>query len=551
MCNFSPLMSPLLFCIFALLASPTATQASPAGPSERRATVFYSAETHGTLEPCGCTSNPLGDISRVTALVRRAAAKGAALFVDGGNLSYPSRELAARKQEGADLVASFLAREFVRLPLGGVGLGAADVVRGASLIQPKRLAANFSESSFVQPSVMKQIGGIQVGVMGVADPALARPLGVQAEDPVAAARAEAERLRTKGAEVVIALAPLDRSTARAIARSAKVDFVVLGQEVGEGQARAERVGNAYLLTPSAELEHLGKIEIVLRGARQGQDPLVDAGGPAANLLRLEEVERRLKQIESDLAKWDKDGSADAGFVAGKRKERDNLGEERLRLKQPWQPPSQGSYFTDQLIPIQRNLPRDPALAASMRQLDKQVGAATLRASQPPPEAEPGRAHYVGDTSCVRCHKAAARFGKHTAHAKAWPDLVKVGKEAHEDCVSCHVVGFGEVGGTSVGFTKGREGVQCEACHGPGSIHVEKKGREKPLAIRTKTPESVCTRCHNEKHSDTFEYKAYLRDIIGPGHGEDAYDDLGPGPTAHELRQSASKRARAEARQASR
>jgi hypothetical protein len=76
--------------------------------------------------------------------------------------------------------------------------------------------------------------------------------------------------------------------------------------------------------------------------------------------------------------------------------------------------------------------------------------------------------------------------------------------------------------------------------------VEKKGREKPVAIRTKTPESVCARCHNETHSDTFEYKAYLRDIIGPGHGEDAYDDLGPGPTAHELRQAASMRARAEA-----
>jgi hypothetical protein len=487
----------------------------------------------------------------VTALVRRAATKGSALFVDAGNLSYPSREVAARKQESADLVAGFLARELVRLPLGGVGLGAADVVRGPAMIQPARLAANLSGSSFVQTSTITSVGGIQVAVMGVADPALARTLGVQSEDPVAAGRAEADRLRAKGAEIVVVLAPVERSVARTIARSAKVDFVVLGRDVGEGQARVERVGDAYLLTPGAELERLGKLDIVLRGPRQNQDALVDAGGPAANLIRLDEVERRLKQMERDVAKWEKDASADAAFVAGKRRELDNLREERNRLKEPWRAPSQGSFFTNELVPIQRKLPRDPALAAGMRQLDKQVGAATLRASQPPPEAEPGRARYVGDASCVRCHKAAARFGKRTAHAKAWADLVKVGKAAHEDCVSCHVVGFGEVGGTSVGYTKGRENVQCEACHGPGSIHVEKKGREKPLAIRTKTPESVCTRCHNEKHSDTFEYKAYLRDVIGPGHGEDAYDDLGPGPTGHELRRAASKRARAEALQARR
>jgi hypothetical protein len=59
---------------------------------------------------------------------------------------------------------------------------------------------------------------------------------------------------------------------------------------------------------------------------------------------------------------------------------------------------------------------------------------------------------------------------------------------------------------------------------------------------------VCTRCHNEKHSDTFQYEAYLRDIIGPGHGEDVRDDLGAGPTARDLRRAAAKRASISAKQ---
>jgi hypothetical protein len=543
-------LNHLLVGLFAAyLAHPNGI--SFASPRERRAVVFYTAQTLGTLEPCGCTSDPLGDIARVTALVRRTRPAGAALLLDAGNLTYPAGEIPSRKQEAADLVASFLAREMTRLPFGGSALGETDLRRGIAKIQPKRLAANLDSLAFVEPSRISQVGGIKVGVFGLVDPDLARGEGLRAEDPVSAARAEADRLRAAGAEIVIALAPLERRQARAVAREAAVDFVVLGNDVGQGTARAEEAGRAFLLVPGSELQRVGRLQIVLRQdeARPSAEPLHDAGGPAANRMRAEEIERQVRQLDTDLARWGNDASSDAAFVAGKRKERDDLRAESARLASAaWLPPSHGSYFVNELVPIRRNLARDPALAASMRTLDKAVGAANLRVAEPPPPAEPGRAHFSGDASCVRCHKAAARFCKSTAHAHAWKTLQTAGKTGHGDCVSCHITGYGEVGGSSLGFSKGLENVQCEACHGPGSIHVEKRGLEKPLALSTRTPKSVCTRCHNEKHSDTFQYEAYLRDIIGPGHGEDARDDLGAGATAKDLRRAAEKRARVSAGQ---
>ncbi len=544
-----PLTHLLVTLVAAHFARPSGL--SFAGPSERRATVFYTAQTRGTLEPCGCTSDPLGDIARVTALVRRTARTGATLLVDAGNLTYPSGEIPSGKQEAADLVASFLAREISSLPLGGSALGETDLVRGVAKVQPKRLAANLESLPFVEPSRISLAGGIKIGVLGLVDPALAREKGLRAEDPVSAARAEADRLRAAGAEIVIALAPLDRRQARAVAREAAVDFVVLGNDVGDGSPRAENVGRAYLLVPGSEMQRVGRLRIVLRQdeARSAREPLLDAGGPAANRARTEEIERQVRQLDADLARWENDATSDAAFVAAKRQERDELRTEAARLAStPWAAPGQGSYFVNELLPIRRSLARDPALAASMRKLDQAVGAANLRMAEPPTPAEPGRAHFSGDASCVRCHKAAARFCKRTAHAHAWKTLRAVGKTGHGDCVSCHVTGYGEVGGSSLGFSKGLENVQCEACHGPGSIHVEKRGLEKPLALRTGTPESVCARCHNEKHSDTFQYQAYLRDIIGPGHGEDARDDLGAGPTAKDLRRAAEKRARVAAGQ---
>ena len=97
---------------------------------DRRATVFYTAQTHGVLEPCGCTSDPLGDIARVTALVRKSAKEGSTLLVDAGDLTYPAGEISPGRQESADLVAEFLAKEMSRLPFGGSALGASDAMRG-------------------------------------------------------------------------------------------------------------------------------------------------------------------------------------------------------------------------------------------------------------------------------------------------------------------------------------------------------------------------------------------------------------------------------------
>jgi hypothetical protein len=82
-----------------------------------------------------------------------------------------------------------------------------------------------------------------------------------------------------------------------------------------------------------------------------------------------------------------------------------------------------------------------------------------------------------------------------------------------------------------------------SAHGPGSTHVAAEGLEDPPAVSRATPASTCTTCHTEQHSDTFQYEAYLRDILGPGHGAPARTKLGDGPTGHTLRTAALARAK--------
>ena len=129
------------------------------------------------------------------------------------------------------------------------------------------------------------------------------------------------------------------------------------------------------------------------------------------------------------------------------------------------------------------------------------------------------------------------------HAGAWKTLAG-GKQADYKCIGCHLTGYGQIGGSALGFTQGLEAVQCENCHGPASLHVADKGLDEPSSVHRAVPETTCTQCHNPHHSDTFEYAAYLRDILGPGHGAQARKQLGDGPTGKALRAAALAKAKA-------
>ena len=155
---------------------------------------------------------------------------------------------------------------------------------------------NFSKSPAIAPSELKTIGDVRVGIFGVADPALAARVGAQAEDPVAAAKREVARLRGAGAEMVIALVPLDRPTARRLARAAAPDLIVLGRQVGSGLARAEQVGSTFLVAGAEELARVGRIDFVLRGP----GPLADAGGPDAAALRRVEIDAAAARLDEEL-----------------------------------------------------------------------------------------------------------------------------------------------------------------------------------------------------------------------------------------------------------
>lgn len=516
--------------------------AAPPGNGAKELSIFYTGGIQGTLEPCGCNSDPLGGIDRYATEVRAAQRKTAVLVLDGGNTLFAATGLAPQKLAAAKLKARFVAERLTALGLAGAGVGAGDLAGGLGELRPARLAANTSGPQF-RAGEVQRIGGISVGLMGVIDTETASGAGLTASEPVAAAEREAKRLRALGAEIVIAVAAVDRPTARKIARKAEVDFIVLGLPSESGMTAADHVGNTFIVSAAAELQKAGRLDLVLRTQANGKlGPIIDAGSQEALAAHRLDLTRSLATLGQQLDQWKKQSGADVAFVAGKQREYDAMVSEHKLLPAQWVPPASGSYFTNRLIPIRRAIPQDKQVTQAMRSLDKAIGKLNLAAAVAPPKAEAGRLHYVGDQSCGKCHKQEMKFWKTTVHAQAWRTLVDGGKQADLECVGCHVTGYGHVGGTSLGFTQKLESVQCEVCHGPGSQHVAEEGLDEPATVHTETPETVCVQCHNEKHSDTFNYPAYLRDILGLGHGAKARQKLGDGPTGGQLRKAAMAKA---------
>lgn len=490
----------------------------PAG--ERVVRLVATAEIEGVPEPCGCNSDPLGDVARVATL-----AKGG-LWIDAGSLLYG--EGAERPQ--AELKAQALAR-IVQAANVPVGLGKGDLVKGADKVAPPRLCTNVTGVPVRAPEVW-QVEDVKVGVFGVGGK------GVGTSDAIAAAKAAVAELKAQGAEAIVALCGMTRNEARGVLKAVDgIHVGVVGQEVGDGMPEPEPVGAGVLVAPADQARWVALVELHVI---DGKVAMVPFAGEAARKRESEKTRKRIGELTAQLAQWKKDPSADKAFLAAREQELDEL---RKRSLEKPAPPPPTSYFTYALEPVKVKLARQPAIVDELKKMYAEIGRTNLAAAQkePPPPREPGKPGYAGVAACEKCHKEAVAFWRGTVHGHAWKSLVDGGKQYNYDCTGCHVTGLGKPGGANLATLEkqGLTNVQCEVCHGPGSTHVAEAGLEEPKSLTLRPDDRFCAdNCHTKEHSDTFQLVPYLRDVLGKGHGEKRRQALGDGPTGHELRSKA-------------
>jgi len=140
-----------------------------------------------------------------------------------------------------------------------------------------------------------------------------------------------------------------------------------------------------------------------------------------------------------------------------------------------------------------------------------------------------KAEYVSSAKCRTCHLKQYKAWQQTPHAHAYEGLDKASPEAAaamakalemelteapiktDGCVKCHVTGMGLSGGyPAADSTKNANlsNVTCEACHGPGSLHIAAKAEMRKSTINKAVSAKMCTQCHTSATSPKFDFATY-------------------------------------------
>ncbi len=124
------------------------------------------------------------------------------------------------------------------------------------------------------------------------------------------------------------------------------------------------------------------------------------------------------------------------------------------------------------------------------------------------------ASYAGADACKKCHEQEYAQWSKTAHAAAANSPAAA--SAPTDKTYRFNTGSGSPGGYPV---PGRQGVQCEACHGPGERHVkepQKKGQDYIVGLGGSCDncvvEQICRTCHGPDDDSKFKFEQYREAI---------------------------------------
>ncbi len=527
-----------------------AETSSPPREAERAEFHLYAfARVAGTIAPCGCTTEPLGGLQYAFGYIEDNSEPQSRLVLEPGSFLFPEKDGPYWPKDDAEWEqardrAKLLHTRFAALGAGLVsGLGPTDVVspdgvKPLGTFELPRVSANVTlpeGASAPAPHRVVELKdhGItwKVGITSIVDPSLPDTSGLGTiADPVAAAKSAAVAMKKDGAQFTIVLAQGRRAFGESLAADG-IDLVVVGIPEGPERERvgtqASKVGGTYVLEPGTQLQTVTEL-VVSVDPKAGAVPAVSAWEvpPPKSLLSTE-----LARVEERIAKFKADPEADASFIANLEAERTRL---QAQIEGKAEGPVQGVF--DQ-VKVTCKLPVDAAAKDALAAYDKRVADQNKKrfTGVKTPEPEAGKAGYVGVEACSDCHDEAVEFWENTPHASAYETLVVDNKQFDLSCVGCHVTGFRRPGGAEVVENEGLIDVQCEVCHGPGSLHAEDGGDDLSL-IKLEAPAELCaTECHTPEHSDTFDYEAYLRDIVGPGHGPKKRESLGEGPTGSELR----------------
>jgi Cytochrome c554 and c-prime len=411
--------------------------------------VYFTCDTDGRLEPCGCFTGQFGGLTRLKTVLDMEASADA-LRVDVGD--------AIGGQTDYDLIEyGYILRAFSAMKYDVLNIGGHEAQFTATQLRRIKqtspvpiLSANLLDKASGQPIFdsyrIIQRGAFHIGIIGVLDPrGLNQKLGddLMVGDMESAIERCLVEMRGK-TDLIVLLAFTDEATLNQLAQEFYECQVILGGNVSQPAQELIKSNRSLIYFVTNESRALGILHLqLLKGA-----PLQATG----NEIRL--LHDKISQ--------------DAAIQQMMQSYREEVRHTRLAVDDP-------NNLTADMVP-------------GVRAADA----------------------YVGTEQCLACHKTAAATWSASAHAHAFAALAAREADADPKCIGCHTVGFGEPSGYQRAFEASRlVDVGCESCHGPGSLHVREKQGNTAINFTFRPLDAGdCQKCHYGEFSRPFDWNQF-------------------------------------------
>jgi hypothetical protein len=508
--------------------------------------LLVTGDVAGIIEPCGCVKDQLGGLDRFASAVLNSRHPNSTLLLEAGSLLFPLASDDANERDELLLRAETLAQVMHSLGLLAWSPGKADCALGEPTLREltKQLGATSMQSCAASGDstanrdryLVAEIAGTKVGFFGLPSTWTQPSTSWSSDDaeewskdhhssasPIdleTRLRQAATTLESKGAKLKIAVLNAAPGAVSTVARQMNsFQLLLVGgsseHSLGADSDGAEPrlVGSTLVVEPPNHLRGLVIVDFVVV---DGKFEFQDATGIGRNAERME-VAHRIDELKERIVLWKKQ-SSDRSLLAAREADLKRLEIRYKELSEPAKPPTT-SHFKIQNVPIGNGVSGNPDVKRALEELGTRINRKNQDkfAHRKAAPAAPGQAAFVGVSTCEGCHQKQASFWRTTRHSNAYRTLVDKERQFTLECVGCHVTGYEQPGGSNVTDVAELKDVQCENCHGPGSIHSKTTSSD---SIQRIPARQLCaSRCHHSPHvAPTWAVEEAWPKIIGEGHG---------------------------------
>ena len=423
--------------------------------------VVYSINNIGYIDVCGCKRKKVrqGSLTRRGSYIRQARYHHPEmLLLDGGNTLFGPDDRKAKDFQRQQLLekAKVIVESYNRMGYSAqlvghhdLNLGLADLRQLEAMADFPFLSANLidakSGEQIFPATVEVEIGGVKIGILGITLDTIPEYYLEKAnpDSPLAlsssleAARKHVPGLRKRN-DIVVLLSANQVDVNRKIAAELPgIDIIIdplieLGNHAVwvDEEDLIEKVGDVMLMRTDSQGARLGTLDITW----------YPDGRP-------------LTVIPLDVA-----------------------------------PPEGRSLYWFERVSLEPHFLEDPDIVLLVEAFKK--GSGFVDTERLPLLHEKDK--FLTAATCSVCHVEQTEFWKTTTHSKAFASLEATGDQWRQDCIACHVVGYGQAF-IAPADAEPYKNVQCESCHGLNPQHpLDPVAHPWP-----RIEETSCLVCHNK------------------------------------------------------